>query len=140
MDAAPEVLFAALTTLDGLGAWWTPTVTGRPSEGGEVTFAFGDETVTMHVDRAEPFRLVRWTCLAHTRFPEWRGTSLQFDIGPAAGGRSVLAFRHTGLVPDLECYGVCSQGWTHYVTSLATHVGGDGGRPWGSAMWRPARP
>ena len=40
-------VFEALTTLDGLAGWWTPSVTGTPTAGGETTFGFGDERVVM---------------------------------------------------------------------------------------------
>src|SRR5690242_13132392 len=78
--AAPaERVFAALTTLAGLGGWWTPYVTGVPSEpASEIRFEFEglDEHILMRVDRIERPYLVNWTCLAHTSFPEWNGTRI----------------------------------------------------------------
>jgi hypothetical protein len=79
-----------------------------------------------------------WTCLSHTRFPEWQHTTLFFDMLPHHDGTTGLVFRHLGLVPDLECHSLCANGWDHYLASLAGHVAGGGGSPWRSPTWRPA--
>ena len=46
------------------------------------------------------------------------GTSVWFDVRPRPGGGSVLAFRHVGLTPDLECFAVCKPGWEHHLANL----------------------
>jgi uncharacterized protein YndB with AHSA1/START domain len=137
--AAPdERVYDALTTLDGLAGWWTPTVSGSPTAGGEITFSFGDEKVVMRVDRASRPTSVAWTCLSHSKFAEWEDTTLSFEVKQLPGATQ-LTFRHVGLVPPLDCYSVCERGWDHYLASLAAHVVEDAGSPWGSATWRPAR-
>jgi uncharacterized protein YndB with AHSA1/START domain len=137
--ARPDELFDALTTLDGLASWWTSVVSGSPAEvGGEVTFGFADQHVVMRVERADAARVV-WTCLRHTRFPQWRHTRLSFGFEPLDDRTTLLAFWHVGLVPGLgECHQVCSRGWDHYLASLAGHVTGEGGSPWGSEGFRRA--
>jgi uncharacterized protein YndB with AHSA1/START domain len=138
--AAPaDRVFAALTTLDGLSGWWTPAVTGSTERGGQITFGFGDERVVMRVDRASAPVSVAWTCLVHTKFAEWEGTTLRFELSEQTAGSTRLGFRHVGLVPELECHALCSRGWDQYLGSLAAHVAGDGGSPWGSPRWQPAR-
>jgi uncharacterized protein YndB with AHSA1/START domain/DNA-binding transcriptional ArsR family regulator len=138
--AAPrDRVFDALTTLDGLAAWWTPTVSGSGAPGGELTFAFADEHVVMRVERADRPAAVRWTCLTHTKLSEWAGTTLAFDLRDASAGNTRLVFRHSGLVPDLSCYSMCSQGWDHYLGSLTASVEGTGGSPWGSDEWTEGR-
>ena len=131
-------VFEALTTLDGLAGWWTPSVTGTPTAGGETTFGFGDEQVVMRVDRADPPTVVRWTCLVHDKFPDWEGTTINFDLKPLDAGSTGLRFRHVGLVPVLECHGQCSRGWDHYLNSLAGYAVAGAGSPWETATWRPA--
>ncbi len=49
---------------------------------------------------------------------EWNGTDITFDIR-AAGARTEICFTHLGLVPDHECFDVCSNSWDFYLqTSL----------------------
>jgi uncharacterized protein YndB with AHSA1/START domain len=137
--ASAERVFDALTTLDGLAGWWAPTITGDPREGGDITFAFGDERVVMRAHVVDAPRTVAWTCLAHSRFPEWDGTRLVFDLHEHGAGRTEVSFAHHGLVPVCDCYGHCSRGWDHYLASLAGYAAGTGGSPWGTETWRPAR-
>jgi uncharacterized protein YndB with AHSA1/START domain len=138
--APPDRVFEALITLDGLAGWWTPTVSGHTDPGGQITFHFANESVVMRVDQATPPISVVWTCLSHSKFPEWRDTTLAFEIRRQDAGFTLLAFRHVGLVAGLDCYSLCSAGWDHYLRSLAAHVVGDGGSPWGTPTWRPATP
>ena len=136
--AAPAArVFEALTTLDGLAGWWTPAVTGSPLAGGELTFRFGDQRVVMRVDRADPAG-VRWLCIEHNALDEWPGTTLTFDLRSQDDDTTVLTFRHIGLVPALDCYGHCEQGWDRFMGSLAAYADGRGGAPWSSETQRPA--
>ena len=137
VDAPPEEVFAALSTLDGLAAWWTPEVTGVPRRGHELTFWFGDERIVMAVEESDPPNRVAWRCVRHTKFPEWDGTGLSFDLHPKDGSTAV-AFEHAGLEAGLSCFPVCSAGWEHYLASLTAYVVSGRGIPWGSPAWRPA--
>lgn len=133
-------VFAALTTLDGLAGWWTPTVSGEPLAGGEITFSFDGERVVMQVEEAEAPLRVAWRCLRHTKFSDWDGTRLTFDLDPAGEDRSstALVFEHAGLEPELDCFSLCSAGWDHYLASLAAYAASGKGVPWRTAGWRPA--
>jgi uncharacterized protein YndB with AHSA1/START domain/DNA-binding transcriptional ArsR family regulator len=123
--APPARVFAALTTADGLASWWTPAV---EASGGELTFRFDEQRITMRIDEADPVSSVVWTCVGHSKFPEWRGTTLRFAL--SGDETTVLRFTHLGLEPELECYGTCSRGWDHYLASLVGAVTGAGGSPW----------
>ncbi len=127
--AAPVAgVLAALTTLDGLAGWWTPDVTGSPVPGGELTFRFDGRATVMRVEHVDPSGLVVWTCTASEIFADWVGTSVWFDVRPRPGGGAVIAFRHVGLTPDLECFAVCRPGWEHHLANLArgrVHAGVD---------------
>jgi uncharacterized protein YndB with AHSA1/START domain len=136
--APPEKVFDALTTLEGLAGWWTPVVAGSATPGGEVTFGFGDQRIVMRVDVVVPAQQVSWTCLGHSKFSEWDGTRLSFELHPQ-NGLTVLAFEHAGLVSDLVCYPDCSVGWAHYLHSLAAYAATGRGMPWRTPGWRPAR-
>ena len=48
---------------------------------------------------------------------EWAGTDIVFDIRKK-GDETEVRFTHVGLVPEVECYDACFEGWTFYVNSL----------------------
>jgi uncharacterized protein YndB with AHSA1/START domain len=125
-------VFAALATLEGLAGWWTQDTSGSPSRGGELTFGFGPDKAELRVDEVVQPTSVVWTCLRHSKFLEWQHTTLIFDVREQETGSTVVAFRHVGLVPTLDCYALCTRGWDHYLDSLAASVEGKGGSPWGS--------
>ena len=132
VGAAPEAVFAALTTLDGLADWWTE-VTGDGTTGGELRFTFGNDVpLVVRVDTAEPVSLVRWTCLECGFLPDWEGTTITFGLSAGARGGCELAFRHHGLTPRLECFQDCRSGWDHFLPSLRAFVETGSGRPRGS--------
>ena len=140
-DVPVDEVFAALTSLDGLAAWWIPDVSGSPLAGGELTFRFDDEHVTMVVEHVAAPSLVVWRCTEATKTPEWVGTSVWFDLRPrdASGSSTLIRFRHVGLIPSFDCYEMCLGGWDHYLRSLTDYVERADGHPRGSAEWELAR-
>lgn len=42
---------------------------------------------------------------------EWTGTKIIFDL-EEVNGNTQLRFTHEGLVPNVECYDACSNGWS----------------------------
>lgn len=130
-SAAPEAVFDALTTLDGLSAWWT-SASGDATTGGELTFTFGpDAKAVMRVDQADRPDVVRWTT-TECVLPDWVGTTQHFELVAMAGGGTEVFFRHAGLTPRLECYSDCKSGWDHFIPSLRAYLETGVGNPNGS--------
>jgi uncharacterized protein YndB with AHSA1/START domain len=128
LDASADAVFDALTTTDGLAAWWA-SVTGDGRAGGELTFSFGPGAyAAMRVDAAQRGAGVRWTCTA-CHFEDWVGTAVHFDIAALPAGGTELRFRHGGLTPRLECYDDCKSGWDHFIPSLRAYVETGVGNP-----------
>jgi uncharacterized protein YndB with AHSA1/START domain len=126
--ASADAVFDALTTLEGLVAWWT-SVTGNGLTGGELTFAFGPASeAVMRVDAAERGVGVRWTNIA-CMVEDWVGTTVHFDLDSLPAGGTELRFRHAGLTPRLECFSDCKSGWDHFIPSLRTYVETGTGNP-----------
>jgi uncharacterized protein YndB with AHSA1/START domain len=118
---AADVL-TALTSVDGLTAWWTPA-TGNGEVDGELTFVFPHgpvEPTVMRVDEATT-ETVRWTCLSSGSAADWVGTEIIFGMAAIPSGTAVF-FRHKGLTTELECFEDCYSGWTHFMQSLTQYV------------------
>jgi hypothetical protein len=52
---------------------------------------------------------------------EWAGTKICFDI-EKVGEKTKITFTHDGLIPQIECYGVCSSVWTQYLKNLQEQI------------------
>ncbi len=139
IEAAPDAVFDALTTTDGISAWWTPA-DGSGATGGELVLTMNAPSpCVMHVDDATRPTLVQWTVTECDFEPDWVGTRPTFTITPAEGGGSEVRFVHHGLTPDLECIEVCRRGWDHFIPSLRDHVERGEGSPNGSPKDRARR-
>ncbi|MET8545832.1 SRPBCC domain-containing protein [Kitasatospora sp. NPDC004799] len=106
--AAPRaVVLAALTTHDGLTAWWT---TGVDRDGDVLLFDFPDvpEPFRLRVERADRDRVV-WTN-AGSFPPHWAGTWISWELAdepgaaerPGAPDRPADADRPAGEQPAAE--------------------------------------
>lgn len=60
---------------------------------------------------------------------EWVGTRARFEIGEQ-DGQTQVTFTHEGLASSDECFDVCYDAWTHYITvSLRERIESGAGRP-----------
>lgn len=131
--AAPaEAVLAALRATDAVSSWWGPA-TGSADVGGTLVVSFldGRQRIVMDVQPAPLDNRVVWSVRETPLTPEWNGTTIYFDVaadGDASKG-SVLSFRHEGLTPDLECFDMCHEDWTHYLASLVSFAETGTGQP-----------
>jgi hypothetical protein len=99
----------------GASGWWSTSGDVVTREGALLRLNWsGGDHVVFRVDRAERPAAMRWTCVAQhdgSLEPpdEWVGTTLSFAFADE-GGATRLDFVHHGLVPQLECFGVCERG------------------------------
>jgi len=125
--------WAALTTADGLSAWFgeRASIDLRPGGAGTMTFA-GGMTVDMRVERVE--RVEEPAVFAYTwRLPDLpeddpRRTYLEFTLEPDREG-TVLRVVETGfaqlpLDTRRKTYDSHSAGWSQELADLAEHVNG----------------
>ena len=138
--APPAVVYAALTSAAGLRGWWTQDCDISQQVGEEHYFRFGPHYKTMRIERLEPEREVHWHGTeAHIAMPqfkrkdEWVGTDLVFRLQAQGPGQTRLDFEHIGLLPELECYELCRQGWQHYLGSLQQYAETGRGTPYETA-------
>ncbi|OIQ82963.1 hypothetical protein GALL_352390 [mine drainage metagenome] len=125
LSADPASVYAALATPEGLRAWWTQDCDVATEVGGMIRLRFGRTHKEMRIERLEPGCEVRWLCVgAHiaasrlTHKDEWVGTQIVFRLTPQDNAHTRLDFEHIGLVPSLECYDMCHDGWRFFLGSL----------------------
>ena len=92
VKATPETIYKAISTTEGLGAFWTSESKAEPKVGSIASFGFGGPTQRMRVDELVPGKRVKWTGLAD--FPNWGDTTVSWDISPAESGETSVTFRH----------------------------------------------
>jgi uncharacterized protein YndB with AHSA1/START domain len=114
----PADVFAAI--LDTRG-WWNQAIDGPTAATGD---EFGFEVEGLHrirvrVTEVTPNQRIEWLVLEnHFAFvkdqSEWVGDRMVFDLEPVDGD-TLVTFTQYGLVPELECYDVCSNAWAFFV-------------------------
>ena len=137
IDAEPSAVYAALSTTAGLRGWWTHDCDTDTHVGGAAHFRFGPTHKDMSIECLDMNREVRWFIThasintgALVRNAEWVGTEIVFRLTPTIDGKTRLDFEHIGLVPELECYDLCNNGWNYFLASLAQFAQTGKGTPW----------
>jgi hypothetical protein len=125
----PSAAYRALTT--EFDKWWTASSTPNTEVGDTVTFRFDPTYWTMRVTKLTTNQNVELKCIEahhiHEGLPEsilkeWEGTILRWTIQPYRDHTKIL-FVHEGLVPSLDCYEICEQGWDYFfVDSLKNYL------------------
>ena len=119
VDATPLEAYEAINDVN---SWWSGNIVGDTSTVGSEWYYlvpdlhFSRQLITELI----PGERVVWEFTdGHLAFiadkKEWVGTSARFDISEV-DGRTEVAFTHEGLASGDECYGVCFDAWTHYIT------------------------
>jgi uncharacterized protein YndB with AHSA1/START domain len=125
ITATPEKVYEALTTVDGLAAWWT-TDTSEDGDG-TVRFRFGEVGgFDMKVLDLQPGKRVLWEVLDGPA--EWIGTTVSFDLAQDAEWTIVL-FAHAGWREPVEFLSHCSTKWAIFLMSLKALVETGTGAP-----------
>ena len=109
VSATPEQVFAALTTLDGVTGWHTPTVTGTGDIGSEWVFAFVDHPeFGWQITESNAPGTVVWRC---TRGPgDSVGTTATFTL-TAIDDRTLVELRHAGWPGTHGNFRKCNTTW-----------------------------
>ena len=135
-------VYKALTTRNGLAAWWTGNTQGEGKVGTALQFRFsagGAEIggFDMKVLELKPTKRVLWQVAEGPE--EWVGTTVSFDL-KQSGEHVIVLFRHQGWKEPVEFMHHCSTKWAIYLMSLKAlmetgrgtpnpndpHISGDG--------------
>lgn len=109
--AAPaETVFTALTTLDGVTGWHTPTAEGTGEVGSSWVFGFADHPeFAWEILSSEAPREVVWRCV---RGPgDSVGTTATFTLSATGDGRTLLEHVHAGWPGTHGNYRKCNTTW-----------------------------
>ncbi|MDR7384494.1 SRPBCC family protein [Promicromonospora iranensis] len=119
VHASPDEVFAAITRPQ---AWWTEMIEGGTTESGD---EFGFDNPGLHRTRIRLTEVVPGTKMVwhvlenHFGFvqdqSEWVGSDIVFELADGPEGDTAVRVTHVGLVPELECYDVCSAAWNHHL-------------------------
>jgi hypothetical protein len=117
-DQSQEEVFNAINNVRG---WWSQAIEGDTDKPGAVFYYHYQDVhrCTIKITEFVPGRKVVWQVL-HNYFNfvndkiEWTGTDIIFEIA-TKGDKTEVRFTHAGLVPDYECYDVCSDAWGTYI-------------------------
>jgi uncharacterized protein YndB with AHSA1/START domain len=123
--AERERVFAALTTREGIDAWWGTAVRADPVRGSVIELDHNlGAPLLMEITDLVPDERVTWRCVSSFDDPsnpasEWHDTRLTFDLAPRQPvellGRkldvTVLHFTHAGWPDGARWRGFCNAAW-----------------------------
>jgi uncharacterized protein YndB with AHSA1/START domain len=124
---APEKVYEALTTVDGLAGWWTDDTKGNPDVGGVLQFRFPPVGgFDMEVLETKPGEKVSWRVVDGPE--EWIGTTIDWQLRQD-GDWTIVLFQHRGWAEPVEFMHHCSTKWASYLLSLKSLVETGDGAP-----------
>lgn len=120
--------------------WWSSDFEGSSDQkDAEFTVRFGNTFKTMKIESIEPGKEIVWRCIdQHLEMPdgmaplsnkkEWVGNRLVWSF-TEDNGISTINLVHEGLTPEVECWGVCEQGWDQTFISIKNLIQTGKGNP-----------
>ena len=121
--SAPVSAADAYDKIARVSEWWAKDFEGSARNLGDVFTvrfgrAFGDTFVDFKITEAVPGSKVVWH-VTNSYLPwlkdktEWNDTSVAFVMS-AGRSETTVTLTHEGLIPEIECFDHCVQGWNHY--------------------------
>lgn len=138
-DVPPSLVYEAFTQADKLREWWTNKCEAGSKAGDKNIFYFDEAKAVFTIEKLDPGKEVVWKCVEHdfkyeepiTKTDEWVGTTIRIQLKKNGKLGTDMTFTHEGLVPELQCYSVCEQGWDHFLkTSLKKFLEFGKGQPY----------
>lgn len=133
VDNTAAEAFKAITNPRG---WWSEEIEGGTSKlNDEFTYHYKDvHNCRMKLIEVIPNEKVVWLVLDNyfsftKEKTEWKGTKIIFEISKK-DNKTQIRFTHQGLVPAYECYDICTNAWSEFITqSLWSLITKGKGRP-----------
>jgi hypothetical protein len=120
VDQTPKEAFDAINNVRG---WWSQEVEGGTEKlNDEFNYHYKDvHRCKMKLVEVVPEKKVVWLVLDNyfnftENNNEWAGTKISFEI-TRQDNKTQISFTHRGLVPEFECFDICSNAWSGYINS-----------------------
>jgi uncharacterized protein YndB with AHSA1/START domain len=147
--ASAEKIYNAITSEEGLSAWWTHKTTAKAEVNSIARFPFGNGYYKeMKILELTPSELVKWNCIKGDT--EWIGTNISFTLisgnkkkllntNPEILGQieqqsnedgTMLIFHHDGWKDYTPMFAECNYTWGQFLRSLKLLCETGKGRPW----------
>ena len=126
-------VFKAISTIEGLSAWWTTQTSGKSEKGGIIQFRFGEVGPDMKVTEIKLNEGVKWECVASPH--GWVGHTFSITLDENEG-KTRVRFSHDGWNEQDDFYAICSFSWGRYMESLRQLCQSGKGESFGSAGYR----
>ena len=114
VNKSTEEVFDAINNVRG---WWSGKFEGDTDKlGSEFVYKYGDlHRSVQKITELTPGKKVVWEVIESnlsflSKKNEWDDTKIVFEI-VKKGEETEVIFTHIGLLPEIECYGACSNAW-----------------------------
>ena len=125
VHAAPEIVFKALSTKEGLESWFTADITGEVRQGGTAALYFPkNEVFQWKFAELTPSRVV-WECLDGPGVA--KGTTATFHLSPDGGGDTLVTCGHENWPEGHQALETCNSLWGVLLEHLRAYV--ESGKP-----------
>jgi hypothetical protein len=118
VDQTPKEAFNAINNVRG---WWSEEIEGNTDKrNDQFKYHYRDvHNCRMKLIEVIPYKKIVWLVMDnYFKFTqdqsEWKDTKISFEISEK-DGRTLIRFTHHGLVPQHECFDICSNAWTKYI-------------------------
>jgi len=118
--ASPGTAKEAFDNICNVPAWWTTDFEGSAKETGDIfTVRFGDTFVTFRITDVVAGETITWY-VTDCHIPwlndkkEWKDTKIVWEVS-SKNNSTQIDMTHVGMVPTVECYASCEQGWNHFI-------------------------
>jgi uncharacterized protein YndB with AHSA1/START domain len=149
IGASAEKIYEAITSEEGLSAWWTPNIKAKTEVNSVARFPFGNNYYKeMKIIELIPSELVKWNCIKGDA--EWVSTDISFTLmssnkkkllntNPEILGQieqqsnedgTMLIFHHDNWKGYTPMFAECNYTWGQFLRSLKLLCETGKGRPW----------
>lgn len=115
IKAGPDKVYSAITTQEGLSAWWAKQTIAKPELDFVNVFTFGPIKNEMKVTELVANKKTAWKVI--NSIDEWVDTSISFDLEEKEGN-TIVRFAHANWRASTDMMARCTYDWARFMTSL----------------------